>query len=119
MILKGNSSLCARADDYTRLICDLAIARDKVCVQVGIENMCQPKTKLGRGMQVPVHVAKRVDQYPFFRIVRSDQIRRVAESSIYKGLDKVGSVHMWGPCDYIGYYIYAAMTRSRPACFAR
>src|SRR5688572_18925888 len=89
LMVEAKSCSSAGADDRTGLICDLAITRNKVGVQMGIQNMRQCKTKLGRGMQVSVHVSKRVDQYPFLRIVRSDQIGRVAESGIYKWFDEI------------------------------
>lgn len=49
----------------------------------------QRKTQFGRGMQVPVHVPKRIYQNPLFRLVRSDQVGGVAESRIHEGFDKI------------------------------
>src|SRR5258706_7864724 len=78
-----------RANDRADVMRDFAVAGNKICVQVGIKNIRQLNPKLGRGMQVPVYVTQRVDQYPFFRVVRTDQIGRVAESRIHKGFDKI------------------------------
>jgi hypothetical protein len=88
LVIKTNASLCAGADHRTGLICQLKIPGNKIGVEMGIQNMCQLNPKLGRRMQISVHVPKRVDQDPFFCIVRADQIGRVAESRIHKRFDK-------------------------------
>src|SRR5687767_15351261 len=72
LMLEFQSCFRAGSDYRTSLMSDLAVSGDKVCMQVGIENMRQRKPALGGGMQVPVHVPQRVYQYPPFRIVRSD-----------------------------------------------
>ena len=66
----------AGADHRPGLIRDLAAAGDKVRVQVGIEDMCQLNPTLGSGVQVSVHITKRVYQYPFFCVVRSGENRQ-------------------------------------------
>ena len=78
------------------LMSELAVARDEVCVQMGIENMCDLNPVLGSGMQVSVHVTQRVDQDSFFCVVGSDQVGRVSECGIYKWLDKIRVVHIRG-----------------------
>jgi len=49
----------------------------------------QRKSTFRSGIKVPVHIAKRVYQYPFFCSVGSDQVGRVAERGIHKWLDKI------------------------------
>ena len=78
------------------LMRELAVARDEVCVQMGIENMCDLNPALGSGMQVSVHVTQRVDQDSFFCVVGSDQVGRVSECGIYKRLDKIRVAHIRG-----------------------
>lgn len=93
-VIKADVRVCAGADDGVGFMRDFAIAGDKVCVQVGVEDMRQRKTKLGSGMQVPVHVAKRVDQNPLFGFVRADQVGGVAESCIDEWLNEKRSGHV-------------------------
>src|SRR5919108_3825080 len=61
---------------------------------MGIKNMCQCKPTLGGGMQIPVHVAQRVDEYCLFRVMRADQISGVAKSLVHKRFNKPGLFHV-------------------------
>src|SRR4030095_1408212 len=88
MVFKTHACLGACTDERAGLMRQLAVARDKVRVQMGVENMCQRKTKIGSGRQVPIHVAQRVYQNPLFGFVGTDQVGRVTQSSIYEGFDK-------------------------------
>src|SRR5512141_1481793 len=84
--------LCAGANLCVRLAGDLTIPGDKIGMQMGVENVRQRDAKIGRGMQIPVHIAERIDQNPLFGFMRADQICRVAESSVYKRFDEIGFV---------------------------
>src|SRR5689334_22160734 len=61
---------------------------------MSIENMCQRNSLPRGGLQVLIHVAKRIDQYPLFCIVRSNQIGRITQSLIHKRFDKPGLWHV-------------------------
>ena len=93
LMVETNFSLRTGANLRAGLMCDLAAAGDEVRVQVGVQYMCERKPALGRGMKVTVHVAERIDQNPFFGIVRADQIRGIAQSGIYKWFDEVSLRH--------------------------
>jgi hypothetical protein len=90
LVVKAKTCLRARADRRAGLGCNLAIAGNKIGVQVGIEDMRQRKTALMGGMQVPVYVAKRIDQNPLFVFMGANQVRGVAESRIHKRFDEIG-----------------------------
>ncbi len=89
LVIESQLCFCAGADDRAGLMSDLAVAGDEVCVQVRIKDMRQLNPKLSSGMQVPVYVAQRVDQDPFFRRVGTNQIGRVAEPRIHKRFDEI------------------------------
>jgi hypothetical protein len=59
---------------------------------MGIENMRQRDAKIGSGMQVPIHVTERIDQYPPLGFMRADQICGIAESAIHKRFNEIGFV---------------------------
>src|SRR6266498_4805576 len=92
LVIEANFCFGTRADHRAGLIGDLAAARDKVCVQMGIEYMRQRQTPLRNSVQILIHVAERIDQYPLFCIVRSDQISRITEPLVYKWFDKIRTI---------------------------
>ena len=82
LMLESQICSCAGTDHCTRLVGELAVARHKVRLQMGIQDMRQREAAHGGSMQVAVHVTQRIDQDPFLCIVRSEQIGRVAESCV-------------------------------------
>lgn len=94
LVFKSDLCFGARANHGTGLMGKLAIAGDKVSVQVGIKYMRQRKSPLIGGLQVLIHVAQRIDQDPLFGVVGSNQVGRIAESFIHKWFDKPGLFHV-------------------------
>ena len=93
LVIEPNFRLGARPDLGAGLLGDLAVARDEVCVQMGIQYMCQLDPALGGDSKVLVHVAERIDQDPLLRMMGPNQVGGIPETFIHKRLDKPGRFH--------------------------